>query len=76
MIIYNALFIIIIYHNALLLAAEDVAHVVLRDHGALVLGQVVAVRHHGVVEVALAGDVLGEVVHGDLDRGRVVGHGI
>ena len=57
-------------------AAEDVAHVVLRDHGALVPGQVVAVRHHGVVEVALAGDVLGEVVHGDPDRGRVAGHGI
>jgi hypothetical protein len=57
-------------------AAEDVAHVVLRDHGALVLGQAVAVRHHGVVEVALAGNVPGEVVHGDPDRGRVAGHGM
>ncbi len=57
-------------------AAENVAHVVLQDHGALVLGQAVAVRHHGVVEVALAGDVLREVIHGDPDRGRVAGYGM
>ncbi len=47
-------------------APEDVAHVVLRDHGALELGQAVAVCHNCVVEVALGGDVPGEVVHGVL----------
>ena len=57
------------------LAAEDVAHVLLRDHRGLVLGHVVAVRHHGVVEVTLVGDVLREVIHCDLDRSWVIGHG-
>ncbi len=53
-------------------AAEDVAHVLIRDHGALAPGQAVAVRHHDVVEAALAGDVPGEVVHCDLDRSWVI----
>ena len=57
------------------LAAEDVAHVLLRDPRGLVLGHVVAVRHHGVVEVKLVGNVLGEVIHCDLDRSWVIGHG-
>ena len=57
------------------LTAEDVAHVLLSDHGANVRGQVVAVRHHGIVEVPLVGDVLKEVIYGDLDHGRVAGHG-
>ena len=57
------------------LASEDVSHVVLRDHGALVLGHVVAICYHGVVEVTLVGNILGEVIYSDLDHGWVVGHG-
>ncbi len=56
------------------LAAEDVAHVLLSDHRGLVLGHEVAVRHHGIVEVTVVGNVLGEVIHCDLDRGRVIRH--
>ena len=52
-----------------------ISHVLLRDHRGLVLGHVVAVHHHGVVEVTLVGDVLGEVIHCDLDRSWVIGHG-
>ena len=57
------------------LAAEDVAHVLLRDHRGLVLGHVVAVHHHGVVEVTLVGMYLEKssavtlIVAGLLDMG-------
>jgi hypothetical protein len=56
-------------------AAEDVAHLLLRNHRGLVLGHAVAVRHHGIVEVTLVGNVLREVIHCDLDRGWVFGLG-
>ena len=48
------------------LASDHVAHVVLGNHRRLDLRQVVAVPHHGFVEVSAVLDEAGELVDGHL----------
>ena len=50
------------------LLIDHVVHVLLGDHGALELGQVVAAAQHGLVEVAAVLHQLREVVDRELDR--------
>ena len=46
------------------LAGDHVAHVLLRDHGGLELGQVISITKKGFIQVTAVLHELGELVHG------------
>lgn len=49
--------------GAIGLSMQNIPHVLLRDHGGLVLGQVVSVSLHSLIQVSFVLNEAGEVIH-------------